>query len=162
HVREETQEVERAQPRLARGALEVDGLVRVRVDPQRGVDGTAAVACAGTRRLVPPARDHLDHPRREEEPDLVEAGVAASLGRPPAAAPPPTPRRGGAAPPPPRPPAAPPPIDSASSGASWKDRHSSPQPWSWVQTYSSPGWPTRIEPATSSNDSPRTVYPKLP
>src|SRR5260370_102086 len=54
------------------------------------------------------------------------------------------------------------PIASTSSGASRKDRHSSPQTWSCVHMYSSPGWPTRIDPATSSNDRPRLRQPKLP
>ena len=36
---------------------------------------------------------------------------------------------------------------STSAGASWNDRHSSPTTCSCVHTYSSPGWPTRSEPA---------------
>jgi hypothetical protein len=54
------------------------------------------------------------------------------------------------------------PIASTSSGPKKNDRHSSPQTWSWVQTYSSPGWPTRIDPATSSKKRPRLWQPKLP
>src|SRR5262245_63168821 len=44
HLAEQAQEVERAEPRLARGALEVDLLVRVRVDPERRVDRAAPIA----------------------------------------------------------------------------------------------------------------------
>ena len=54
------------------------------------------------------------------------------------------------------------PMVSTSSGSRKNDRHSSPQTWSWVQVYSSPGWPTRIDPATSSWKRPRLWQPKLP
>src|SRR5439155_1245796 len=54
------------------------------------------------------------------------------------------------------------PIACTSSGPKKNDRHSSPQTWSWVQTYSSPGWPTRIDPATSSKKRPWLRQPKLP
>src|SRR6266545_2403371 len=47
-----------------------------------------------------------------------------------------------------------PPITSTSAGASLKDTHTSPWTWSCVHTYSSPGRPTRTDPATSSNDRP--------
>ncbi len=37
-------------------------------------------------------------------------------------------------------------ISSTRSSPMKNDRHSSPTVWSWVQTYSSPGWPTSTEP----------------
>ena len=43
HAREEAQEVERAEPGLAGRGGQVDRLVRVRVEPERGLDGAAAV-----------------------------------------------------------------------------------------------------------------------
>jgi hypothetical protein len=51
---------------------------------------------------------------------------------------------------------------STSSGLRKNDRHSSPQTCSWVQVYSSPGWPISTDPATSSWDLPRLRRPKLP
>ena len=56
HLGEEPQEVEGAEPGLARRALEVDRLVRVRVDPERRLDRAAAVARAGAPGGCAPAR----------------------------------------------------------------------------------------------------------
>ena len=38
------QEMKGTQPRLARGTVEIDGLVRVRIEPERCFDGTPAIA----------------------------------------------------------------------------------------------------------------------
>jgi hypothetical protein len=53
-------------------------------------------------------------------------------------------------------------IASTSSGLKKNDKHSSPQTCSWVQVYSSPGWPISTDPATSSLNLPRQCRPKLP
>ena len=55
-----------------------------------------------------------------------------------------------------------PPSASTSPAVKWKERHSSALTWSWVHMYSTPGCPTRIDPAASSNDRPQLRYPKLP
>jgi hypothetical protein len=52
---EESQEMKRAEPELPGYGLEIDRLVRVRVDPQCGFDRAAALAWPGFRgSLLPP------------------------------------------------------------------------------------------------------------
>ena len=106
------------------------------------------------------ARDHLDKAAREELADLVEADVAAAIcrrlrqlaehhqfrQRRRGADLPGRRRRS--------------PIASTSSGSRKNDRHSSPQTWSWVQVYSSPGWPISTDPATSSLNLAAAVQAK--
>ena len=76
---EDSQEVKRAQPGLARHRLEIDGLVRVGIDPQRRVDRAAAITSRCGR--VPPLRprDHVDDAGGEPHADFVEADVAPPL-----------------------------------------------------------------------------------
>src|ERR1043166_8508772 len=63
-----------------RGAIEIDRLVRTGVDPERGLDRAAAVACRRSVRLARLARDHLGEASREEEAELVETEIAAAFG----------------------------------------------------------------------------------
>lgn len=71
--------MECAEPGLPRGALEIDRLVRVRVDPERRLDRPAAVARPGLRRAPRLAGDDVDEAGREQHPRLVDAD-AAGLG----------------------------------------------------------------------------------
>ena len=116
-----------AEPGLARGALEIDRLVRVRVDPERGVDRAAAIARGRRRaaRAAVPRRRRRSAPR-SSSPTSSSADVAAALRGglrelaqhhqlAAAAA-----RRRRATT------RASSPIASTSSGARWNDRHSSP------------------------------------
>ena len=80
HLREEPQEVERAEPGLRGRALEVDRLVRVRVDPERRLDRAAAIARRRLRRSPLPPGDDLDEAGREGDAQLVEADVRPLLG----------------------------------------------------------------------------------
>ena len=50
---EEAQEVKPAEANLARGSLQIDRLVRVRIQPERRFDGAAAVTRAGVAWLAP-------------------------------------------------------------------------------------------------------------
>ena len=144
-----------AEPGLAGRALEIDRLVRVRVDPERRLHRAAAIAragagggCASRPETTSTKRAANNMPTSSRPTSLRPRRPPARARRAPSARAAAARRRCAR-------PRARSPIVSTSSGASWNDRHSSPRTWSCVQTYSSPGWPTRIEPATSSNDSPR-------
>ena len=79
-AREKPQEVKRAEPELPGRALEIDGLVRVRVDPECGFDRAAAVACPGFRGSLLPSGEDFDEARREQHTEFVEANFAPTLG----------------------------------------------------------------------------------
>ena len=73
HVREQAQEMERTEARFRGGIVEDDGLVRMGVNPERGFDRTAAIAC---RRVLRPARAPglgVDEAAGEQQSDLVDA-----------------------------------------------------------------------------------------
>src|SRR6516225_9109292 len=69
-----------AEPELTGRALEIDRLMRVRIDPQRRLDSAAAVALSGFRRSLPLLREERDKAGGEQHSDLVEADLAAALG----------------------------------------------------------------------------------
>src|SRR5258708_5114700 len=78
HAREQPQEMERADPRLAGGLLEIDLVVRMGVDPKRRFHRAAAIAGSRRHRLVRPPGNHLDETAGEYLSDLVEAHIAAA------------------------------------------------------------------------------------
>src|SRR6185312_15263601 len=158
---EKPQEVELAQAGLGGGAFEIDSRMRLRVDPQRCLDGAAAITwlCRGRAPLL--ARHQLDEAHGEQQPDFVEADIAAALsGGLRQLAQHHQLRQGGAAPA--RYASGRSPKASTKAGVNWNDRHSSPQTWSCVHMYSSPGRPTSSDPATSSKERPALSQPKLP
>src|SRR5262249_904948 len=79
-VGEDSQEVERAEPGLARHCFEIERLVRVRIDPERRFQRAPAVTALSPRALSLHTGDHVDDAGGEQHPDLIEAGVAPSLG----------------------------------------------------------------------------------
>src|SRR5215813_13079183 len=78
HGREQAQEMERADAGLARGIFELDLAMRMGVDPERGLDRTAAIPRRDPGLLAGLARHYLDQALRQEMSDLVEADVASS------------------------------------------------------------------------------------
>src|SRR5260221_8560889 len=72
--------MERADPRLAGGLLEIDLVVRMGVDPKRRFHRAAAIAGSRRHRLVRPPGNHLDETAGEYLSDLVEADIAAAVG----------------------------------------------------------------------------------
>src|SRR5882672_568328 len=78
---EEPQEMKRPEPDLPGCALEVDGLVRVRVDPERRLHCPAPVDRASLRRSpLSPGHD-LDEAAGEEHSHLADGDIAPALGR---------------------------------------------------------------------------------
>ena len=164
HAREQPQEMERADAGLRGGILQVD---RSDANWHRSTAPFPPRGGGRGRRPAPALRglpgDHLDKAAGQHLADLVEADVAAAIcrrlrqlaqhhqfrQR----------RRGADLPEPSRlRRRSPRPVPALRKN----DRHSSPQTWSWVQVYSSPGWPTSTDPATSSWERPRQWQPKLP
>jgi hypothetical protein len=161
-AREHAQEVERRERDRARRALEIDVLVRVLVEPARASIARRRSAVAHRRRR---ALDAATAPRRSAprtRAHLVETEVGALLGgrlrelaehhelgqrRQRARAPELAAAR----------------RASRRARGERERRHSSPPAaWSCGTMYSSPGWPTSTDPATSSYDWPRVSMPKLP
>ena len=69
--------MERAEPGVARGAVEVDRLVRAFVDAQRGLDGAATIARVHGRVVARAAAGDFGEAVREQQSYFVEADVAA-------------------------------------------------------------------------------------
>ena len=127
HAREQPQEMERADAGLPAAPVQIDLLMRMRIDPQRGFDRAAPIPGGRSNRL---ARAAWKPPRQNGLRTAVPISSSPKSLRPSAAACASSPitissGNGGAAPicqiPPP------PPIASTSSGPRKNDRHSSPQ-----------------------------------
>ena len=73
--------MERAEPGLASRGGQVDRIVGVRVEPERGFDRPAAIPRRGARLAVTLPGDERDEARHEQRPQLVEAQIAPPLGR---------------------------------------------------------------------------------
>ena len=80
-VREQPQEMERADAGLGGCVLQVDRLVRMGIDPQRRFHRAAAIAGGIRPGLARLARNHLDEAAGQHLPDLVETDVAAAICR---------------------------------------------------------------------------------
>jgi hypothetical protein len=62
---EESKEVKRAEAELLGCAFEIDRLMRVGIDPERGFHRAAALTCPRFRRSSRPSGDNFDKARRE-------------------------------------------------------------------------------------------------
>src|SRR5665213_2187097 len=122
YAREQPQEMERADFRSRRGLLQIDLLVGLGVDPQRRFYRAAAIPRPGRHRCLRASGGHLDEAAGEHCADLVKPDIAAVAGAAPI-----------------RHASVRSPMASTTSGLRKKDRHSSPQIWSWVQVNLSPG-----------------------
>ena len=113
-------------PASPRRALEIDRLVRVRVDPERGLDRAPPVACArpSGSALCARRRARRSAPRAAMPTSSRPTSLAPSAAA--CASSPSTISSGSGGTPPVRQTSGRPPIASTSSGASWNDRHSSP------------------------------------
>jgi hypothetical protein len=78
---EEPQEMKRAEPDLRRRGLEADGILGMSIDPERGRHRAAAIRSSRRRRPYLASGHHLDETRRQQQPQLIETDIAASLGR---------------------------------------------------------------------------------
>jgi hypothetical protein len=78
HTGEQPQEMKRAQADAACGVREIDRPMRMRVDPQRGLDRASPIA--RIRRQWPAllAGDHREEARGEQHAGLVEADIAGA------------------------------------------------------------------------------------
>src|SRR5262249_28082991 len=76
---EHPQEMEWAEPDRAGRAIEIDALVRVRVDEERGFDRSATIARPRLRRAAVLSRYDLDETAGECDSDLLEAEIAATF-----------------------------------------------------------------------------------
>src|SRR5260370_21511687 len=72
--------MERTDPGLTGGVLEIDLSVRMRIDPKRGFHRAAAIAGLDRHSFARPTRDHLDKAAGEQRSDLVETDIAAAIG----------------------------------------------------------------------------------
>src|SRR5260370_40293269 len=89
--------MERTDPGLTGGVLEIDLSVRMRIDPKRGFHRAAAIAGLDRHSFARPPRDHLDKAAGEQLSDLVETDIAAAIGGRPRQLPQHPPLRAGAA-----------------------------------------------------------------
>src|SRR5437899_2176344 len=72
--------MERADPGLTGGLLQIDLSVRMSIDPKRGFHRPAAVADSRRHGLAPPSGNRFDETAGEYLSDLVEADIAAAVG----------------------------------------------------------------------------------
>ena len=78
-LREQPQEVKRADASLRRGIIQIDLAVRIGVDPQRRLHRAAAVSGGVGAGFAFAAGNHLDKAARQHLADFVEADVAAAI-----------------------------------------------------------------------------------
>src|SRR6202047_982055 len=71
--------MERADIGLTGNVRQIDRLLRMRIDPQRRLDGAAAIPLRGRGTLMRSPRNHFDKTAGEDLPDLVEADIAAAV-----------------------------------------------------------------------------------
>src|SRR5439155_150646 len=79
HGGEEAEEVEAGEAGLARGPLEIDLLVRMRLDPEGGVHGATAIARRGRRRRVPAPGDDVDEAGGERHSGLFGTEIGRTV-----------------------------------------------------------------------------------
>ena len=80
HTREHAQEMPRAQAGLRRGCFEVDVLVRVLVEPQRALDGTASVARVPPQRGATVAACERQVTTDQEKTGFIHAEIVPAFG----------------------------------------------------------------------------------
>ena len=79
-TRKQPQEVERADRGLRRSIVQIDWMVRIGVDPERGFDRAAAILGCHRRRLWRSPGHHLDKAVRQHLADLVEPDIVIAVG----------------------------------------------------------------------------------
>src|SRR6266404_748641 len=79
HGGEEAEEVEAGEAGLARRPLEIDLLVRVRLDPEGGVDGATAIARRCRRPRVPAPGDDVDEAGGERHSGLFGTEIGRTV-----------------------------------------------------------------------------------
>src|SRR6185437_10921626 len=80
YPREQPQKVKRRDAALAGGLLEADFVLGMRIDPERGLDGAAAVARCSGLRFWCASGHHRDKAAGKHLSDLVEPEVGPAIG----------------------------------------------------------------------------------